>query len=147
METIVCSICYKRPVRIKKWGLCARCYQKRYMDRSLKIQINSNLEEMTKKEMAFVKNYFSDRTDWDYAPATFKLNGYGKYTPDFYDRYTHCFIEVAGTRQAFFENKKKYFEFVKTFPEIKFQVMTSDGSIVDFTLDRQPKGTWNYNIR
>jgi hypothetical protein len=96
-----------------------------------------------KKEIDFIKNYFRGRIDFVPQPACFQIPGYGRYTPDFYDKETGYFIEVAGTRQAYDLNKEKYVAFHSTYPKLLFEVRTSHGAIVDFTLDRQPPLTWN----
>ena len=145
MEDGKCHICKEEPIFIKKWSLCRKCYMRTYSNRSLNVPYDSIKPNNNKKELEFVKNYFKGRTDWVFEPATFKVDGFGRYTPDFYDKTRRVFIEVSGTRQAFDLNREKYIMFVQQYPEIKFEVHTSDGSQVDFTLDKQPNGTWDYN--
>jgi hypothetical protein len=146
MEEITCSLCNKLPVFIKKRGLCWRCYGSEYRKDKIKKSFLDNEVIEHSKEKSFIKNYFNGRTNWIYHPCSFNIFGHGKYTPDFYDQETGFFIEVAGTRQAYDLNHEKYVAFHNTFPSILFEVRTSNGQIVDFSLERQPNMTWNYNI-
>jgi len=78
---------------------------------------------------------------WIYQPALFRLNGY-RYTPDFYDGEREVFIEVSGTRQAFYNNREKYRLFIKTFPGIKFEIRRPNGDLIPLT---ETEGTYHEN--
>jgi hypothetical protein len=88
----------------------------------------------TNAEVEFIKNFFT-HNNWLYQPTMFRFDHY-RYTPDFYDSERNVFIEVAGTRQAYDQNKDKYDIFRKTFPQINYEIRKSDGSILDETKDR-----------
>jgi hypothetical protein len=53
------------------------------------------------------------------------------YTPDFYDGERNVFIEVAGTRQAYHENKGKYQMMKKTYSRIILEIRQVSGSLID----------------
>ena len=145
MNSVSCTICGRRKVVHKKRSLCNKCYAKHYHLGTLP---PLSIEDATnnRKEKDFIKNYFRGRINFVFQPASFEVIGYGKYTPDFYDQETGFFIEVAGTRQAYDLNHEKYIAFSRTFPSVLFEVRTSNGQIVDFSLERQPNMTWNYNL-
>jgi hypothetical protein len=146
METFSCVLCGANKIFNKKRSLCYKCYSKQYRENKLPPPVDTEEVSQHKKEREFIKNYFGGRINWVYEPASFIVQGYGKYIPDFYDQSTGYFIEVAGTRQAFDYNREKYIAFNLTYPSILFEVRTSKGDIVDFKLERQPPLTWNYNI-
>lgn len=131
----LCVECNERPVYIKKRKLCNVCYGK--LQRSginlspLSKAPGTIAKNRTAKELEFVKNYF-DHKDWIYHPALFRFDN-EKYSPDFYDIRTNTFIEVAGTRQAYFQNKDKYTLFKKYYPKIKFEIRFSNGELLDET--------------
>jgi len=145
MEKNLCIECNKRPVYIKKRGLCPLCYGRlRKKNKSL---INPEKHKYCKpteekmvheREMEFVRNFFI-HNNWIYQPANFKFNGQS-YAPDFYDIETNMFIEVAGTRQAYHKNKEKYKTFREYYPKINFEIRLPDGSLFDE--DSYHKG-WN----
>ncbi len=132
---MLCGKCNEREVRIRKWGVCLCCYQKHYAGMRNNSQDKTAMCQTTVKkydsdgESEFIKNFFLHK-DWQYQPTTFKL-GSCQYTPDFYDGARNCFIEVAGTRQAYHENKYKYELFREIFPSIKLEIRLRDGSLFD----------------
>lgn len=81
----VCVKCKKRPVHIKKRGLCSHCYQ-RFRDEHgpiLKGNPNAVFNTHTSKEhqhgreVEFIRNYFT-HDNWIYQPATFRFDGRGR---------------------------------------------------------------------
>ncbi|MCJ7482641.1 MAG: hypothetical protein MUO31_06720 [Thermodesulfovibrionales bacterium] len=79
-------------------------------------------------EIEFIRSYFT-HSNWIYHPANFKVNG-SKYMPDFYDGERNVFIEVAGTRQAYYNNRAKYITFAATFPKLQFEIRYPDGVLL-----------------
>ena len=126
----LCVECKKKKIWVKKWKLCYTCYQRARNAGKLKGLASYSAQTQTKRrhkrEMDFIRNYFNHQ-NWMYQPAMFYLNG-ERYTPDFYDRERNVFIEVAGSRQAYEQNKGKYALMKKVFPEIKFEIRTPDGA-------------------
>ena len=135
----LCIRCKEKPIFIKKRKLCQKCYsefmQEKYKKQPKKVRAKENIIIRYGREMYFVKNFFT-HTNWFYQPATFHLLT-GNYTPDFYDGERNVFVEVAGTRQAFHSNKEKYKEFIKTFPEINFEIRLVSGEIIDINAEKQ----------
>ena len=134
METM-CIQCRKKQIYIRKHGLCKSCYAKY---RNTKDYIAVRDRKYTSKqtenkikhdsEMSFIKKFFNHK-NWLYQPAIFRLNGM-TYQPDFYDVERNVFIEVSATKQAFYYNKHKYNEFIKTYPKINFEVRTDEGVLI-----------------
>lgn len=81
------------------------------------------------REVEFVKNFFK-HDDWMHHPAIFRIED-SNYEPDFYDNKRDVFIEVAGTRQAYHNNKHKYESFRRIFPNIKLEIRHVDGSLLN----------------
>ena len=136
MADELCSKCGERPVGIKKWRLCLRCYQAMRMLRlaakePLVSPLSRTQKNMTmfKREMDFAKNFFEHK-NWLYEPCAFSLSP-STYCPDFYDQTRNVFIEVVGTRQAYAQNKAKYKEFSKTYPHFKLEFRHPDGTMFD----------------
>lgn len=129
----LCIQCNEKPVVIQKRGLCTQCYGKVYYH-SKKTKIKPIWEIRYGAEVEFVKNFFTHK-NWIYHPAFFRL-GKCSYEPDFYDGERNVFIEVVGTRQAFHSNFDKYKLFIKTFPQIKFEIRDFLGDIK--SLDKRP---------
>ena len=133
MENNLCIRCNLKPIWIKKRKLCASCYQRerrenngfQILNPKSKITIQKH---RTNREIEFVKNYFI-HNNWIHQPAIFNL-GDTSYKPDFYDIETDTFIEVAGSRQAYHQNKEKYSKFKKIFPNIKLEIRTPDGILL-----------------
>lgn len=113
------------------------------MDESKRVIHKSRPGKKTSKyhaaEMDFIRNFFT-HPNWIYEAVTFRLDK-TKYTPDFYDANTNTFIEVIGTKQAFFANNEKYASLKKLYPKIKFEVRLSNGELLDerFTISSQIK--------
>lgn len=128
----LCIQCRKRPIYVKKRGLCRKCYAQVY-NRVHKNSCDSSAVDhywkiRHSKEIEFIKNFFEHK-NWCYQPAMFRLDDL-RYTPDFYDGERNVFIEVAGTRQAFHSNEKKYKQFTKMFPRINFEVRYATGELI-----------------
>jgi hypothetical protein len=146
----LCIKCEKKPVKIRKRQLCTLCYSRFRRNRNLE-RINKKIKEwgepitpITKikhqhfREMMFIKNYFT-HNNWQHQPVMFRLNG-EKYNPDFYDGERNIFIEVAGSRQAYEQNKKKYDQMKILFPKIRFEIRTPDGR--SLIIDDKLKVAW-----
>ena len=132
----LCVRCKKNEVFIAKRGLCEKCYRKWYSKEKVqqsKIRNNG--------EMEFVKNYFTHNR-WIWQPCIFRLND-DRYTPDFYDAKRNTFIEVSSTRQAYHQNKNKYAELRKQFPNLSFEIRTPDGRLLDETDQTYSGSKWN----
>ena len=130
----LCIECKKRPILIKKRKLCSACYQRIYQNRKVigkdhKFTFYTAADKAHESEILFIKNYFK-HDNWIFHPASFRLNG-TTYSPDFYDEHRNVFIEVSGSRQAYFQNKAKYQQFRETFPKINFEIRNPDGEIID----------------
>ena len=137
-EIQFCIKCKKEPVYIKKRQLCRFCYGRlvrqegrlSLIDRG-EVSHRIAQNDQQKREVQFIKNYFR-HNNWHYSPALFHLNG-ENYTPDFYDGEKNVFIEVAGTRQAYFFNKFKYDLMRQLYPKINFEIRRPDGELLDET--------------
>lgn len=135
----ICEVCNDRPVGIKKRKMCFRCYQQTRNKTGPFIIDNKNYEFKAKstikkhsenREMEFIKNFFNHKK-WVHHPGIFRFPSGECYEPDFYDGERNVFIEVAGTRQAYHQNKKKY-EFMKLyFPMIAFEVRITTGGLLE----------------
>ncbi len=129
----ICKECNKRPVYIKKRQLCILCYGRFKRSEKNISPTGKSFKTIAKwqhaREIKFIKNYFN-HTNWIYQPAVFYMED-EKYFPDFYDGNTNVFIEVVGTKQAYFQNKHKYELFRKVFPLIKFEVRLSSGELLN----------------
>lgn len=142
---MVCVECNKNQIFIKKRKLCLSCYQLLRKKGNLIGELtgckNPNPSYPTMKkyehlsEINFIKNYFV-HNNWVSHPCCFKLNNVS-YTPDFYDGVNNCFIEVAGTRQAYHANKEKYVLMKSIFPLINFEVRQSNGNLIDLNDDKR----------
>ena len=134
MPENICIECGIRPVYVKKRRLCKVCYS-RFYKKSQKdgghIKPKNNLGGfiIASREIQFIKNFFNHK-NWQFRPAIFELNGF-TYSPDFYDRETDTFIEVSGTRQAYFQNKAIYQKFRELYPKINFEIRNKDGELID----------------
>ena len=135
MKNNLCSSCNEFPVMNKKRQLCSGCYQKlRRTEGAFLSPFNKKGDITIKKtehdcEILFTKNFFNHK-NWQYSPTIFRLNG-TSYKPDFYDGERNVFIEVSGTKQAYFANKHKYDKFRELYPKIKFEIRNTDGNIID----------------
>lgn len=95
----------------------------------------NDLEEMVKdirfeRERQFALTFF-DHKKWVHEPRFFYLSDGTKYHPDFYDAKRDVYIEVIGSRQAFYQNREKYTLFCKEYPSINFEFRTPDGKLVE----------------
>jgi hypothetical protein len=126
----ICKKCGVAHVKIKKWGLCGKCYQFEYQHGG--VGKPENLCDITEhkhehmSEINFIRNFFQ-HAKWVHQPATFNLNNNDSYRPDFYDGERNIFIEVAGTRQAFHKNKEKYELFRQIYPLLKLEIRLPGG--------------------
>ena len=128
----ICINCRKEPVANKKRQLCNKCYRKLYYKNQLYNLHFGNINH--ESEMEFAKNFFNHK-NWLYHPVVFRLND-TTYEPDFYDGKRNVFIEIAGTRQAFHANKKKYIDFTNIFKKLKFEVRKPSGELINVNDDK-----------
>lgn len=138
----LCIQCRKNPIYIKKRKLCRKCYSKFWVGQvsaSDKKRISPFEAKKTKQssEVEFIRNFFEHK-NWYYHPANFQLKG-TKYQPDFYDGERNVFIEVSGTPSAFHSNKRKYIQFIKEYPKIKFEIRYSTGELLNDMSYRLPE--------
>lgn len=162
MKGYICSKCKEKPVSVKKYWLCKTCYAEHYRNKNKSriaqyqrayakqkrlenqdlvdvepaFSTNQKAEELFNlNEKLFVRNFFA-HDEWVHQPCTFRL-GNMTYTPDFYDKVRNTFIEVAGTKQAFHQNKYKYAALIEEFPLIKFEVRQVSGVPIDLNFKIQ----------
>lgn len=132
----LCIECKERPIYIKKRKLCKLCYGRLRRSGKDISSIGNAPKTVAKRrysrEIEFVKNYFGHK-NWTHQPALFRM-GDERYSPDFYDGETNTFIEVVGTRQAYFQNTHKYKLLRKYYPKIKFEIRLSSGELLDETV-------------
>ncbi len=136
MENIeLCIDCKKRPIYIKKRGLCMRCYGRfckregRLLNKKDHVFSSSVVRKKSVNgEILFIQNYF-DHKEWVHHPAIFYFDG-ERYSPDFYDSKRNIFIEVSATRQAYHKNKNKYDKFQKYYPQLKFEIRNPKGELL-----------------
>ncbi len=130
-----CRVCKKRPIDVKKWGLCSRCYG--YYQSTGKLGEAKKIASLQysassigfAREMRFARDFFNHK-NWIYQPALFRFDE-EKYSPNFFDGKEQTFIAVAGTRQAYHQNKEKYKKFRKFYESLKFEVRNVDGSLIE----------------
>lgn len=129
----ICIVCkVKKYQYCKKREMCSPCYQKWYRINRENISLNYD-RDFYPTEMMFIKNYFNHQ-NWIYQPANFRVNNH-RYTPDFYDGERDVFIEVSGTRQAFYQNRDKYHAFIEAYPKIKFEIRKANGKLIPLNAD------------
>lgn len=133
----ICISCKERPIQVKKWRRCQRCYQ-RYRLKKVSRYHNGRVMGVPihyVSEVDFIRIFFN-HNNWMYQPANFRFDG-EKYQPDFYDGERNVFIEVVGTRQAFHDNKEKYKKFVEAYPKINFEIRLTTGVLIDLNAEKQ----------
>jgi len=134
---LLCRNCNKRPVFIKKRGLCRKCYNKLrsscnmpgLFDEDNFNPTEEKIYSISSKELEFINNFFY-HSAWLYEAVTFHF-GMTSYTPDFYDTKRDVYIEVAGSRQAYHKNKEKYDLMAKRFPLVELEIRTPNGELLD----------------
>jgi len=143
MARQLCIVCHEWPVLIQKRQLCGRCYQKERKktpelfkptglfvgNRRASVKKAIRKETQYSCELIFARNFFNHK-NYIYEAVTFHLDGIN-YTPDFYDQERNVFIEVAGTKQAFYANLPVYRKIVTVFGSIIFEFRKTDGSLID----------------
>lgn len=82
-------------------------------------------------ERKFAEKFF-DHDDWISQPAAIDLGGY-TYRPDFYDKRRNVYIEVIASRQAFHQNKAKYFKMVEVLGKEKLEIRDPSGKKLDLS--------------
>jgi len=130
----MCISCGNRPVEVKKWRRCKRCYQQYRRGKGFE---NNTAPSRYCSEMDFIKNFFEHK-NWIYQPGTFRL-GNEKYSPDFYDGERNIFIEVSGSQQAFSNNRHKYQKFIELYPKINFEIRYTSGDLLNDMFYHIPK--------
>ena len=142
----LCIKCKTKPVHIKSRGLCNVCVNRYYREETKKKAPpeHDSLYRQNKirfqSEIDFIRNFFT-HSNWVYQPAHFRLDG-GGYQPDFYDGERNVFIEVSGTRQAFYNNLEKYRVFIRTFPKLNLEIRRANGDLISLT---ETEGTYHKN--
>jgi hypothetical protein len=136
-----CVQCKKNPVYIKKRNLCSGCYQKLRSSGALETRRSSVVRQrigfMNARESAFASQHL--KAGWILHPCTIRLLGGGVYTPDFWDPERKAFLELVGTRQAYYSNRAKYEDVMKAYPTVPL-------IIVDLTNKEIPYPGWTKNL-
>jgi len=73
---------------------------------------------MNKRESIFASVHLAP--GWIFHPVTIRLLDGTSYSPDFWDPARKAFLELAGTRQAYYMNRAKYEVVRETFPSLPF---------------------------
>lgn len=84
------------------------------------------------REAVFAENFFT-HSNWRPQPGMLKLSDGSAYYPDFYDGERDVYIEVVGSRQAFYANQYKYSRVMEEFPEITLEFRKPSGEIFDYS--------------
>ena len=135
MRKKLCIECKKKPIHYKKRQLCISCYSKlRYKSALPNLSEEKQspyvfIKKIYEREIEFIKNFFN-HNNWVHKPGLFHLNS-EKYSPDFYDSERNVWIEVAGTRQAYHENKHKYALLRELYPKLNFEIRKPSGELLD----------------
>lgn len=79
------------------------------------------------REQVFADLLTSQDKEFYYQPAVFHVNGI-QYRPDFYTPEDGVFYEVAGTRQAFNQNRQKIDLVRNAYPFLKIEIVNPDGT-------------------
>lgn len=82
-------------------------------------------------ERFFAENFFK-HDKWVSQPKPIDLGEY-TYRPDFYDEERDMYIEVVGTKQAFYQNKFKYLKTIKIIGSEKFEIRDIAGRIINIS--------------
>lgn len=122
MENL-CGSCKKKPVRLKKWGLCKTCYSKQRLNGSITttprgLTCATVNHSMNKAECIFASRHLAQ--GWIFHPMTLRLLDGTSYSPDFWDPSRKAFLELSDTKQAYYVNRTKYDAVRSTFPTLPF---------------------------
>lgn len=80
-------------------------------------------------ERFFAENFFK-HDKWISQPKPIDFGEY-TYRPDFYDEERDMYIEVAGTKQAFYQNKAKYIKAIEVLGNESFEIRDTAGRLVN----------------
>ena len=139
-----CPYCKKRPIKKKQTCghyVCQYYYHKDYVkkqrkkrklfyDRNKKDYMRNYMFEKRKNNKIIInikEKLFADLLDtqgrkWIYHPMGFKLND-NRYAPDFYLPEEDLYIEIVGSKQAYYYNRKKLVEFKSIYSHLNFIVV------------------------
>ena len=92
--------------------------------------VNEKISAIKNERERHFASVFFDHDEWEHHPRTIVFNG-GRYTADFYDFRRKIYIEVVGTRQAFFVNRYKYMYLLQIRPDIKLEFRSHEGRLLD----------------
>jgi hypothetical protein len=134
-----CNECGRKPISVKKWALCSRCYQRMLRAGMLSSKPSYNMhtkrEPIHEREQVFAELYFDNEKEFIYEPITFHIIGHGRYTPDFIDLRDGTLIEVVGTRQALNSNLNKIKKFIKLYGSFfKYEIRYFNGNLIDIDI-------------
>lgn len=87
------------------------------------------------RERKFALTFF-DHDKWVHEPRFFYLSDGTKYLPDFYDARRDVYIEVVGSRQAYYGNKHKYVLFCNEYKNIQFEFRLPSGEALEIRNER-----------
>lgn len=129
----VCSECKE----LKKYhakGLCKYCYWKKYYlehKKNWKQHKTNDKSNINDHEGQFAEHLESQGKSWAYQPIKFELKN-TTYKPDFYCPDNNTFYEIAGTRQAIHQRKRKVKELMEMFPNINIKIVKPNGNKYKF---------------
>jgi hypothetical protein len=107
----------KSPCEKKRW--LAQYYKKR----------ESRIMKLNFRERIFAAKLTKDGRKWKAQPVGFHFAGV-YYRPDFYLPEEDLYIEVVGTKTAYYNNRHKYELFKLHFPNIKFSIVDYIGNSI-----------------
>jgi hypothetical protein len=83
-----------------------------------------------KRERHFAQNFFSDE-NWIHQPERILFGNGDSYRPDFLDKTRNIYIEVIGTRQAFYQQRYKYRFVMQSVPDINLEFRLYTGELIE----------------
>ena len=101
--------------------------------------------KMFPSEARFANYLDNQNKTWIFQPKRFKLKN-TTYRTDFYCPDNDTFYEVVGTIDSFYENRQKYEDFKKQYPNIKFEIVSPNGKRFIKKLKKRPKRTKSIGI-
>lgn len=81
---------------------------------------------MHKREEIFLDRHLGKNKTYEYQPRWFRFKNGAKYMPDFYCFEDNTYIEVVGSKQAFYRGVPKYKLMRKEYSEIKLEFIAID---------------------
>jgi len=129
-----CACCKSSDVKIQARGLCKKCYSKERARGGIEKYPLIKNGYRSKEEDIFVKNHFKKDDEWLFEPASFVINDFERYVPDFYDIKRNVWIEVCASRKRFISARRKYKMFVERYPNLNFEIRNQYGDLIDWDI-------------